>query len=66
MEEGTKNEKRRKNRRKNKENSLAEKDAKTEVEQMGILEAADQQAEALVKGLIQDIVPKKYEIQIKK
>lgn len=33
---------------------------------MGILEAADQQAEALVKGLIQDIVPKKYEIQIKK
>ena len=50
----------------NKANSLAEKDAKTEVEQMGILEAADQQAEALVKGLIQDIVPKKYEIQIKK
>ena len=50
----------------NKANSLAEKDAKTEVEQMGILEAADQQAEALVKGVIQDIVPKKYDIQIKK
>lgn len=33
---------------------------------MGILEMANDQAEALIKGLIQDVVPKDYEIKIKK
>lgn len=50
----------------NKANALAEEDAKSEVEEMGILDAADAQAETLLRGLIQDIIPKKYEIQIKK
>ena len=39
---------------------------KKEVEEMGILSAADEQAETLIKGLLQDSIPKKYEIQIKK
>ena len=50
----------------NNANTLAEKDAKKEVEKMGILSAADEQAETLIKGLLQDSIPKKYEIQIKK
>ena len=50
----------------NNANTLAEKDAKKEVEEMGILSAADEQAETLIKGLLQDSIPKKYEIQIKK
>ena len=50
----------------NNANTLAEEDAKKEVEEMGILSAADEQAETLIKGLLQDSIPKKYEIQIKK
>ena len=49
----------------NNANTLAEKDAKKEVEKMGILSAADEQAETLIKGLLQDSIPKKYEIHIK-
>ena len=36
-----------------------------EIENMGILEMADAQAEALIRGLIQDIIPTNYEIKIK-
>ena len=50
----------------NKANALAEEEAKKELASMGILEMADAQAEALIKGLIQDVVPKKYEIKIRK
>lgn len=50
----------------NRATSLAEKEAFIELENMGILEMADAQAEALIKGLIQDVVPKNYEIKIKK
>ena len=50
----------------NKANALAEEAAKKEVAEMGILEMADQQAEALITGLIQDAVPKDYVIKIKK
>lgn len=50
----------------NKANALAEEEAKKELAGMGILEMANDQAEALIKGLIQDVVPKDYEIKIKK
>lgn len=44
---------------------LAEKDAKEKIGSMGILEMANTQAEALIKGLIQDSVPDNYEIKIR-
>ena len=50
----------------NKATALAEKEAIKELEGMGILAMADEQAEALIKGLIQDVVPDNYEIKIKK
>lgn len=50
----------------NKANALAEEEAKKELASMGILEMANDQAEALIKGLIQDVVPEGYEIKIKK
>lgn len=50
----------------NKANALAEKKAKEELSNMGVLEMADTQSEALIKGLLQDVVPNKYEIKIKK
>ena len=46
--------------------ALAEKEAVKELEGMGVLEMANNQAEALIKGLIQDIIPKNYEIKIRK
>ena len=49
----------------NRATALAEKKAVEELESMGILEMADVQSEALIKGLIQDVVPKEYEIKIK-
>jgi len=49
----------------NKANSLAEKEAIKELADMGILEMADNQAAALIKGLIQDIVPNDYTIKTK-
>ena len=49
----------------NRATALAEEEAFEELETMGILEMADVQAEALIKGLIQDVVPKNYEIKIK-
>ena len=50
----------------NKATSMAEKEAFKEIEEMGVLEMADEQAEALITGLIQDVVPKNYEIKVKK
>lgn len=50
----------------NKANALAEKEAEKELAEMGILEMANDQAEALIKGLIQDVVPNNYEIKVKK
>lgn len=50
----------------NKANALAEEEAIKELASMGILEMADTQAEALIKGLIEDLVPENYEIQVKK
>ncbi len=43
----------------------AEKDTKEKMTNMGILEMADTQAEALIKGIIQDSIPKGYEIKVK-
>ena len=45
---------------------LAEDDAKEKIANMGILEMADTQAEALIKGLIQDTIPDGYKLVIKK
>jgi len=50
----------------NKAVALAEESAKKDLKKMGILEMANSQAEALIKGLIQDLVPDKYEIKVKK
>lgn len=44
---------------------LAEQGATTELAGMGILEMANNQAEALIKGLLQDIVSQNYKIKIK-
>lgn len=49
----------------NKANALAETEAEKELAEMGILEMADEQAEALIRGLIQDVVPTDYKIKIK-
>ena len=49
----------------NKANAQVEEKAKEELKNMGILEMADSQAEALIKGLIQDVIPKGYEIKVK-
>ena len=49
----------------NKATALAEEKAKLELAEMGILEMANQQAEALIKGLIQDLIPAKYELKVK-
>lgn len=49
----------------NRATALAEEEAFEELENMGILEMANAQAEALIKGLIQDIIPTNYEIKIK-
>lgn len=44
---------------------LAEIAAREELSNMGVLEMADGQAEALIKGLIQDVVPKNYQVRFK-
>lgn len=49
----------------NKAMSLAEEDAKEKMENMGVLEMADLQAEALIKGLIQDVIPNGYQIKVR-
>ncbi len=50
----------------NKAVALAEEEAKKEISTMGILELADKQSEALLKGLIEDAVPNDYDIKVKK
>lgn len=49
----------------NKANALVEEEAKKEVTEMGILEMANEQAETLIMGLIQDVVPENYEVKFK-
>lgn len=44
---------------------LAEQGATIELAGMGILEMANNQAETLLKGLLQDFVPKNYEINVR-
>lgn len=46
--------------------SLAKEEAKKELENMGILESADEQAELLVKGLLEDAIPNGYNIIVEK
>ena len=50
----------------NKAQTLAEEDAKKKIADMGLLDMADNQAEALIKGLVQDLIPKDYSIKVKK
>ena len=49
----------------NKAVALAEENAKVELSNMGVLEMADTQAEALIKGLLQDAIPSNYDIKVK-
>lgn len=49
----------------NKATSIAENEAKEEIANMGVVEMADNQSEALIKGLIQDVIPKGYDIKVK-
>lgn len=49
----------------NKAIELAEKEAKTALEQMGVLESADEQAFTLIKGLLHNAVPSDYEFKLK-
>ena len=46
--------------------ALAEDEAKKELAKMGILKMADDQAETLIKGLLQGSIPEGYEIKVKK
>ncbi len=50
----------------NKAIELAEKAALKEISQMGTLELADQQAEAVIKGLLEDVIAKNYTLKIRK
>ncbi len=43
----------------------AEKDAVEEANKMGILELANQQAETLVKGILESSIPKDYQIKVR-
>ena len=46
--------------------ALAEKKAKKELEGMGILESANEQAEVLIRGLLQESIPDDYELKFTK
>ena len=46
--------------------ALAEKEAKKELEKMGILESANEQAEVLIRGLLQESIPSDYELKFTK
>ena len=48
----------------NKATSLAEEQAKKKVEEMGVIRMADDQSESLIKGLLQNTIPKNYEVEI--
>lgn len=49
----------------NKAIELAEKEAKTALKKMGVLESADEQAFTLIKGLLHNAVPSDYEFKLK-
>ncbi|MDO4438313.1 MAG: DUF4230 domain-containing protein [Eubacteriales bacterium] len=49
----------------NKAIELAEKEARTALEQMGLLESADLQAFTLIKGILHNAVPSDYEFKLK-
>lgn len=49
----------------NKAIELAEKKARKELEKMGVLESADEQALTLIKGLLQNAVPSDYKFKVK-
>ena len=49
----------------NKATSIAESEAKEEIANMGVVEMANNQAELLLKGLIQDTIPDGYDIKVK-
>lgn len=46
--------------------ALAEKAAAEEIKNIGVLEMADEQAEALIKGILEEIVPKEYKFEIER
>lgn len=46
--------------------ALAEKEAKKELEKMGILDSANEQAEVLIRGLLQESIPSDYELKFTK
>ena len=46
--------------------ALAEQEAKKELEKMGILESANEQAEVLIRGLLQESIPSDYELKFTK
>ena len=43
--------------------ALAEKEAKKQAENMGVLEYADMNAEELIKGILSEVVPDNYEVK---
>ena len=49
----------------NKAQELAEKSAKEEIENLGVIKMADDQAATLIKGLIHNLIPDNYDIEIK-
>lgn len=46
--------------------ALAEKEARKELNQLGILESANEQAEVLIRGLLQESIPDDYELKFSK
>ena len=48
----------------NKAIALAEEAAKEEIKNIGVLEMADGQAETLIKGILEDAVPKNYDFEV--
>lgn len=50
----------------NEANKLAEEKAKEEITKMGSLEMADNQAELLIKGILEEAIDKNYRIEFKK
>lgn len=49
----------------NKATALAEQSAKEELEKMGILDMANTQSITLIRNLINDLIPKNYEVKVR-
>ena len=49
----------------NKAQELAEKSAKEEIKNLGVIKMADDQAATLIKGLIHNLIPDNYDVEIK-